>query len=227
MPYTLRLGERTLTYTLERKRVKNINLRVRGGEVFVSAARWVPRAVIESFLLSRADRILSAVERSRAPELPPLSYLGCPLTLRAERGAKSAAVLDGGTLRLTLRDPDDPASVQRALDGWYRAESERLCRGAVARLLPCFTPRGVPGRIEIRMRRMRSCWGNCRPAQKRVTFNTQLAAVPERCLDYVVAHELTHFLHANHSSAFYAELARVMPDWKERRAALRPYGERL
>ena len=71
------------------------------------------------------------------------------------------------------------------------------------------------------MRAMRSCWGNCRPERAVVTFNALLAAVPEEDIEYVAAHELTHFLHADHSPAFYAALGRVIPDWKARRAALR------
>ena len=73
------------------------------------------------------------------------------------------------------------------------------------------------------MRVMRSCWGNCRPAKRVVTFNSRLAAIPEDCLEYVVAHELTHFLHADHSSSFYSALALVIPDWKARRRALHSY----
>ena len=89
--------------------------------------------------------------------------------------------------------------------------------------LPVVASKGVPQEIEIRMRVMRSCWGNCRPSRRIVTFNAFLAAVPDESLAYVVAHELTHFLHADHSAAFYAALARVMPDWKPRRAALKDY----
>ena len=233
MKRSVRLGSALVPYTLERKRVKNINLRVRGGEVFVSAARWVPVGVIEAFLARRADYLLAAIKRTAPGEahryLPgeTFSVLGRPLTLVLFQGAKTGIRAEGDRLCVTLRAPDDPEAVARALSGWYRAESERLCRSYCARLLPRFASRGVPQEIEIKMRSMRSCWGNCRPGRRLVTFNALLAAVPEPSIEYVVAHELTHFLHADHSAAFYAELARVLPDWKARRAALKPYGELL
>ena len=228
MKRTISLNGIPTVYTLERKRVKNVNLRVRGGEVFVSAPRWVPSAVIEGFLRERADFILGALERTERTPFPPcedgapLPWRGRTLTLALGRGSRSSARVEGGVLRLGVRDAQDAEGVRRALDRWYRAESEALCLEAFDRLYPQFAALGVP-RPEIRMRAMRSCWGNCRPAKKVVTFNARLAAVPEDCVEYVVAHELTHFLHADHSPAFYAALARVIPDWKARRRDLRAF----
>lgn len=226
MKHLLYLDGKPIEYTLERKRVKNINLRVRGGEIYVSAARWVPRSVIERFLLSRGELLLHAAEQSvqkaarRWVSGERLLYLGREVALRIEQGGRPSVSLSGGELLVRLRESDDPGRVERAVSKWYRAESERLCRAACDRLYPHFAPLGVP-RPEIRMRAMRSCWGNCRPERAVVTFNALLAAVPEEDIEYVAAHELTHFLHADHSPAFYAALGRVIPDWKARRAALR------
>ena len=232
MKRTIRLDGSTIEYTLERKRVKNVNLRVRGGELFVSAARWVPLAVIEGFLRERGDYILRAIERAeKAPSLSfedgaALPYLGQELTLVLERGTKTSVRAEGGFLRAALRAPEDPESVKRALEKWYRAESERMCRAYLERLYPHFAALGVP-RPELKMRAMRSVWGNCRPKSGVVTFNASLAAVPENCIEYVVAHEYCHFLRADHSAEFYAFLAQAIPDWKARRAALRPYSSLL
>ena len=44
---------------------------------------------------------------------------------------------------------------------------------------------------------------------------------PLPAAEYVVAHEFTHFLQANHSARFYAELARYMPDFKEKEKLLK------
>ena len=225
------LEGRTITYTLERKRVKNVNLRVRGGEVFVSAPRWVPLSVIEAFLRERAGFLLDAAQRTEKAPFPcsageELPYRGRRLTLMTERGSRAALRIEGDVLRAVLRTPEDGESVRRALEKWYRAESERLCLYYFERLYPQFAAMGVP-RPEIRMRSMRSCWGSCRPARRAVTFNALLAAVPDACIEYVVAHELTHFLYADHSPSFYAALAAVIPDWKARRKALRPYAALL
>jgi len=43
-------------------------------------------------------------------------------------------------------------------------------------------------------------------------------------VEYVVYHEMAHLVEANHSAAFYAILTELMPDWRERREELSPYG---
>jgi hypothetical protein len=50
---------------------------------------------------------------------------------------------------------------------------------------------------------------------------------PKRLIEYVVAHELVHLLHADHTREFWATLGRVMPDYEERRTRLRELGPRL
>ncbi len=88
------------------------------------------------------------------------------------------------------------------------------------KIYPHFEKRGVDF-PEIKFRKMKSQWGNCHPKKGVLTFNTRLAYVPPECIEYVVAHELTHFLQPNHSPLFYSELEKVMPDWKARRQRLK------
>ena len=49
-----------------------------------------------------------------------------------------------------------------------------------------------------------------------LTFNLSLIHLDKELIDYVIVHELTHFLQANHSTLFYQEIAKRMPDYKER-----------
>ena len=74
---------------------------------------------------------------------------------------------------------------------------------------------------QIKFRKMVSQWGNCRAEKGIVTFNVNLRFAPAECIEYVILHEFTHFLQANHSAAFYAELEKVCPDWKRRRKLLK------
>lgn len=53
-----------------------------------------------------------------------------------------------------------------------------------------------------------------------VTFNFYLIKARMPYIDYVVLHELVHFLYPNHSKYFYAFLSNYMPDWKERKNVL-------
>lgn len=63
-------------------------------------------------------------------------------------------------------------------------------------------------------------FGSC-SAKNRICFSWRLMQYPVPAIEYVVVHELAHIRHKDHSAAFYACVARVLPDWKERRALLK------
>lgn len=50
---------------------------------------------------------------------------------------------------------------------------------------------------------------------------------PPEIIDYVVVHELCHRLEMNHSPAFWAEVERVLPDYKKYRKWLKKEGEKI
>ena len=77
------------------------------------------------------------------------------------------------------------------------------------------------GRIAIR--HQKSKWGSCSSAGN-LNYNCLLMLAPEAVRDYVVVHELCHRRHMNHSPAFWAEVGRVLPDYKSARKWLREYG---
>jgi len=84
---------------------------------------------------------------------------------------------------------------------------------------------GLPaGRITLRDPRSR--WGSCSSAGD-LMFSWRLIMAPTDVLDYVVAHEVAHLAQMNHSPAFWAEVARLMPGYQVPRGWLRAQGSGL
>lgn len=75
--------------------------------------------------------------------------------------------------------------------------------------------------VTMRLRNMKSQWGNCRWRERVVTFNLQLALVPHELVDYIIVHELAHLKVQNHSKTFHDRVQLFIPDEKERRKKLR------
>ena len=73
----------------------------------------------------------------------------------------------------------------------------------------------------IRISQAKTRFGSC-SATDCISYSCRLMAYPEDAVDYVVVHELAHIRHKDHSPAFYAFVARFLPDYRRREAILRP-----
>ena len=69
-------------------------------------------------------------------------------------------------------------------------------------------------KITLKGRKLKSMWGSCNRRTNTITLNYELLRFPQICIDYVVLHELTHFLNISHDKNFYATVARFMPNYK-------------
>ena len=185
---TVCAGGKKIKYILERKQVKNINLRVRpDGSVKVSASPRVDTSYIDDFVLSKVEFILKALERFESAETTERQFQ--EELVKAKSGQESLLA--------------DPAIFTEILDEVY----------------PAFIPYGI-ARPKLRVRTMKSCWGSCLVNKGIITLNRKLLMKPRECIEYVVVHELCHFVHPNHSKEFYKFMEQFMPDWKERKGQL-------
>lgn len=130
--------------------------------------------------------------------------------------------VDGHTAWLE-KARDKVAARQATHPPLTRQETEALHRRAAA-ILPGKVAHyaavmGVtPASVKITAARTR--FGSC-SGKNGLCFSLYLMQYPEEAIDYVVVHELAHIRHHDHSAAFYAEVAKVMPDYKERRKLLK------
>ena len=215
-----------VSFELERKRVKNINLRVRGdGSIHVSVPYHVSYAKAEEFVRSNCDFIFSALERIERERAEKSSgkvyYLGEELEVAAVIGGKVCGERSGGRLVLTVREGSEEERAA-ALDKWRRAESEGLFPAVCREKWEIFKVLGydIPC-PEICYRKMKSRWGSCTAGKRKITLNIMLIEKPRICIEYVVVHELAHFVAQDHSGRFYEVMDRVMPLHREIRRLLR------
>ncbi len=80
------------------------------------------------------------------------------------------------------------------------------------------------GRVTIRHQKSR--WGSC-SAKGNLNFNCLLMKTPDEIIDYVIVHELCHRKEMNHSPRFWAEVEKIIPDYKEKRKWLKDHGNEL
>lgn len=198
------------------------------GTLTVSAPHTLPLKVIREFVASQRGWIDTRRRRLAARRGAPMRFetgaalplLGGELRLHIEPGGGRGRCRRDGE-RLHVRVPDAGAA-HAAVEAWYRRQAQAHFRARVAHFAPHIGR--APNAIQVRAQRTR--WGSC-SARGVISLNWRLLQLPAALLDYVVVHELCHLRVPNHSPRFWAEVARVLPDWRERRRALRAAGRCL
>ena len=81
--------------------------------------------------------------------------------------------------------------------------------------------------VSWKIRKVKSLWGCCHWRDRYITYNAELARAPRDLVEYVVAHEYTHFAVHNHGPRFYALMDERLPGWQtlRRRLNRREWGE--
>jgi len=226
------LNGKRIKYDLQRKDVKNINLRIKADRsIFLSANSRVPEKTIEEFIESKSDYILKSLahyeELARyAPK--PKQYvdgetfriLGHDRRLKVFEGKKNKVESDESYITLIVKDTNDPLLKKKTIDKWLMSICKDTVQSLCDSIYPKFQKYGVTYPT-IRYRNMVSRWGSCQPKRCILTFNYALVEAPISCIEYVVVHEFTHFLQPNHSIHFYNELEKVCPSWKESKKKLK------
>ena len=116
-------------------------------------------------------------------------------------------------------------TVRKLSENEIRALAEKAMREIPPRVAHYAPLVGVTyGRITIRNQRTK--WGSC-SSKGNLNFNCLLMLAPPEVLDCIVVHELCHRKEMNHSQRFYAEVLRVMPDYRERYKWLKENGHML
>ncbi len=224
---TILLGGQAVEYQLTRKKVKNINLRIKAdGQILVSASNAVPLKTIDAFLGRHADYLLQHLARLQSrPKPAPKQYvngetfafLGQSLVLQViENEAESVFVL-GDQLLLLTKFPADTERKAKQIHQFYTEQSHQFLMQVVDQLYPLFEQMGI-AYPTVKFRRMKSQWGSCMPRKGQINLNVKLMEHPKSFIEYVVLHEFCHFVHADHSKNFYALVEQLMPDWKARKA---------
>ncbi len=225
---TLPKSGRIMTYEMERKTIRRMRLRMRhDGTLHLSVPPHTTMAAVEAYLIICEDWYLKATKimDERAQKHPlgdavkdTLPYLGGNLTVVWQTGSPARVEADMENRRLTVTLPDltNPELRAAAIETFEKSESKKLVTALVDRYHPLFAKRGVAYPKAIRVKVMKTRHGSCSSAKGYLNFSSRLCQYPLPFIEYVVVHELCHFLVPNHSDKFWREVERVLPDWKER-----------
>jgi len=235
----VRFGTKTIGYSIRRSaRRATVAIAIDPTEgVLVTAPRAATVRRLDDIVHAKAPWIIQRLKRqSDRPPAPTARefvsgetflYLGRQYRLRVALDAKPRPVrLENGWLRVSVprhvAEQHRSAFVRAALIDWYKGRAqERL----LARLRAWAQKLGIVRPVLV-VADPQKRWGSASPIGT-IRINWRIVQAPSALVDYVVAHELTHVEHADHTPKFWAKLGRAMPDYDVRKARLRVFGAEL
>ncbi len=131
-------------------------------------------------------------------------------------GSPSVELRNNQTMELRVRPGADRDAREALLLGWYR----RRLREPLPALLAKWQPKVGVEVAELRIKKMKTRWGTCNIEARRIWLNLELAKKPPACLEYILVHEMVHFLERRHNDRFRDYMDQFMPQWRMHREEL-------
>lgn len=217
-------------YTITRSNRKTLGIYIRDQAVEVRAPQRMPRPDIDQFVQQKAAWIcrkldMQAQQVSEALVIEAgetFPFLGQPYELQFQHGSRNDVILDDATL--TLQTRLETTCKRKLLEQWLKQQAALyMSDRAVAQAKTL----GVAEKItDVRFRKTKTKWGHCNSAGV-LQFNPLIMMAPEPVIDYLIAHEVCHLVHMNHSPDFWAVVATVHPEYRQHRQWLRNNTHRL
>ncbi len=209
---------------IEKKNIKNLHLAVYppDGRVHVSAPASYTDEQIRLFILKKWVWIIQKRKEVRSytvqDEREYVSgeahyYKGELYRLKVIRDNSCTFHVDikGDYINVYVYERTSKESIASVLSNWYKEQLTPTIEQYVSKwedILDVNTS-------EWTIQQMQSSWGKCHKDTGKVMFNLQLAKKPLNCIEYVVAHELTHLIEQNHTDKFRTILGTYLPGWQK------------
>ena len=204
---SIQLGEQTLPIVIRRlaqARQMTLRLSPDGSEVRISMPRWGRTADALAFAQSRRDWLAGQLQAIPATTPPAhgevLPFRGQSLRIEHDPASRRQPQAEGDTLRLGGTAESIPSRLKR----WLQTEARALLEADLVHYC-ARVGQPVP---DLALTSARRRWGSC-AADGSIRINWRLVMAPDFVRRSVVAHEVAHLVHFDHSPRFHALLAQL------------------
>jgi hypothetical protein len=138
------------------------------------------------------------------------------LDVTEHSGPSTVRLLNNTRIALTIRPGTDRDKRETIMNDWYR----RQLQTRLPKLVDKWESKVGEHIAEVRIRKMKTCWGTCNQDARRIWLNLELAKKPVSCLEYILVHEMVHLIERCHNDHFRDLMNEYMPQWRLHRDVL-------
>lgn len=209
MKYTI--DNKEYEVVIVKKNNKNTYLRVKEDlKIYVTTARLVSKNYVKTLLDNNIESIKKMIEQQEK-QIKKKEYF-------YYLGEKYEVFIDDVEDVKFLEDAIFVKD-QKILEKWLNQKIKKLFKERLDYNYNRYQEKIPYPKLKIRT--MKTRWGVCNIRDNSVTLNTKLIEYTIDKLDYVIIHELSHFIHFNHSKAFWNQVQKYTPNYKQIRKELK------
>ena len=192
-----------------KKNNKNIYIRVKDGRIIVTCNYFTTKKQIEKLLEENYNSIIKMIDKDYKRKEKEGKFYLFGVNYDIVYGFSKFEIIDNKIYALNKKELDKYLNnkiktiFSDRLNYWYNSFEEEI---------------PIPN---LKIRKMTSRWGVCNLKNKNITLNYYLYKYDLKCLDYVIIHELSHFIHPNHSKKFWNLVEKYCNNYKELRKKLK------
>ena len=207
---------------ITKKDIKNIHLSVHppNGKIKVSAPLKIEDSSIKAFVLTKLEWIknhqnrLKNQERETKRELvnrESIFVWGNRYLIQLENTMEEEDVsLNGNKLIMFVKPNETFERRNKLLERWFRKQIRDKAKPFIKR----WETKLSVELNTLHVQRMKTKWGSCNPSSKSIRLNTELIHKKPKALEYIILHELLHFIEPKHSDNFFRLLDSNLPQWR-------------
>lgn len=208
---TITLNNQTFNVFITKKNNKNMYLRVKKDGIYISCNYFVTATMIKSFIMKNEEDIIKMYETVQRKEKKneEFYYLG---------NSYDVVVLNTVS-KIEFVGNQVFVKNKTYLNTFLKNECERIFNERVKICYNLFEE-DIPY-PKVMIGKMKRKWGYCNKRQELIKLNSELIKYSIDEIDYVIIHELCHFLEFNHSKNFWKYVKKYKPNYKENTKVLK------
>ena len=206
------INEKKYEVEIVRKNNKNTYIRIKDNHIYITTSYFTTKKSIIKLLEQNKKSIAKMIERVEKKQKRKESFylLGIPYQIIIDNTVPFSINKDNHTI--TVKNEEE-------LDKYLRKQAKDIYSNHLNYYYNKFKE-NIPY-PSLKIRKMTSRWGVCNTKTHNITLNLELMHYDVDCLDYVIVHELSHLIEANHSQLFWQVVSKYYPNYKSIRKKLR------
>ena len=223
--YKLQLSNKVIDVFIERKKIRNYYIKINPDlTITVPIPLSIDINLVYNFINSHKkwiEKNLNKFEKAQETNIKDtitnggtVKILDSQYIVYIYSAKQDNIIIDGFNIYIYSKKSTDSNYLTKQYNEYLKSQAKQYFQKKIDKFLPIFKKYNIK-LPTLKIKIMKSKWGSCVPQTAQITLNLYLYKASEKCVEYVVVHEMTHLVHSGHKKRFYNFLQKYMPNYKD------------